>query len=30
MSAAYLCAEAGMSPAVIDSQAAYVGGWLKK
>ena len=30
MSAAYLCAEAGISPAVIDNQAAYVGGWLKK
>ena len=30
MSAAYLCAEAGISPAVIDNQAAYVAGWLKK
>jgi antirestriction protein ArdC len=30
MSAAYLCAEAGISPAVIENQAAYVSGWLKK
>jgi antirestriction protein ArdC len=30
MSAAYLCAEAGISPAVIENQAAYVAGWLKK
>ena len=30
MGAAYLCAEAGISPAVIDNQAAYVAGWLKK
>lgn len=30
MSAAYLCAEAGISPAVLENQAAYVGGWLKK
>jgi antirestriction protein ArdC len=30
MSAAYLCAEAGISPTVIDNQAAYVAGWLKK
>ncbi|MBF6568058.1 MAG: DUF1738 domain-containing protein [Candidatus Binataceae bacterium] len=30
MSAAYLCAEAGISPAVIDNQASYVAGWLKK
>jgi len=30
MSAAYLCAEARISPAVIDNQAAYVAGWLKK
>src|SRR6266849_6546760 len=29
MSAAYLCAEAGISPAVIENQAAYVAGWLK-
>ena len=30
MSAAYLCAEAGISPAVIENQAAYIAGWLKK
>jgi len=30
MSAAYLCAEAGISPAVIDNEAAYIQGWLKK
>lgn len=30
MGAAFLCAEAGISPAVIDNQAAYVAGWLKK
>jgi antirestriction protein ArdC len=30
MGGAYLCAEAGISNAVIDNQAAYVGGWLKK
>jgi len=30
MSAAYLCAESGISPAVIENQAAYVAGWLKK
>ena len=29
-SAAYLCAEAGISPAVLDNQAAYIQGWLKK
>jgi antirestriction protein ArdC len=28
MSGAYLCAEAGISPAVIENQAAYVSGWL--
>jgi antirestriction protein ArdC len=28
MSAAYLCAEAGISPAVVENQAAYVQGWL--
>jgi antirestriction protein ArdC len=28
--AAYLCAEAGISNAVICNQAAYVAGWLKK
>lgn len=30
MGAAYLCAEAGISPAVIANQASYVAGWLKK
>jgi antirestriction protein ArdC len=30
MGAAFLCAEAGISPAVIDNQAAYVAGWLAK
>jgi antirestriction protein ArdC len=30
MGAAYLCAEAGISTAVIDKQAVYVAGWLKK
>jgi len=30
MGAAYLCAEAGISTAVIENQAAYVSGWLKK
>jgi antirestriction protein ArdC len=30
MGAAYLCAEAGISTAVIENQAAYVAGWLKK
>jgi antirestriction protein ArdC len=30
LSAAYLCAEAGISNAVIRNQAAYVAGWLKK
>jgi antirestriction protein ArdC len=30
MSAAYLCAEARISPAVIDNEAAYIQGWLKK
>jgi antirestriction protein ArdC len=30
MGAAFLCAESGISPAVIDNQAAYVAGWLKK
>lgn len=30
MGAAYLCAEAGISPAVIDNQTAYVAGWLAK
>jgi len=30
MSAAYLCAEAGISPAVLENQAAYVQGWMAK
>jgi antirestriction protein ArdC len=30
MGAAFLCAEAGISPAVITNQAAYVQGWLAK
>jgi antirestriction protein ArdC len=30
MGAAFLCAEAGISNAVIENQAAYVAGWLKK
>jgi len=30
MGAAYLCAGAGISPAVIENQAAYVAGWLKR
>ena len=30
MGAAYLCAEAGISNAVVENQAAYVSGWLKK
>ena len=30
MSAAFLCAEAGISPAVICNQAAYIQGWLAK
>jgi antirestriction protein ArdC len=30
LSAAYLCAESGISPAVITNQAAYVQGWLAK
>jgi antirestriction protein ArdC len=30
MGAAYLCAEAGISTVVIENQAAYVAGWLKK
>jgi antirestriction protein ArdC len=30
MGAAYLCAEAGISNVVLDNQAAYVAGWLKK
>ena len=30
MGAAYLCAEAGISNAVVENQAAYVAGWLAK
>ena len=30
LGAAYLCAEAGISNAVVENQAAYVAGWLKK
>jgi antirestriction protein ArdC len=30
MGAAFLCAEAGISPAVIENQAAYIQGWLEK
>lgn len=30
LSAAYLCAEAGISPAVIKNEAAYIQGWLAK
>jgi antirestriction protein ArdC len=30
LSAAYLCAEAGISNSVVENQAAYVSGWLKK
>ena len=30
MGAAFLCAEAGISPAVIENQAAYIQGWLGK
>jgi antirestriction protein ArdC len=30
LSAAYLCAEAGISPAVLQNQAAYIQGWLAK
>ena len=30
MGAAYLCAESGISPAVIENQASYIAGWLKK
>ena len=29
-SAAYLCAEAGISPAVLNNQAAYIQGWVAK
>ena len=30
MGAAFLCAEAGISPTVIVNQAAYIQGWLAK
>lgn len=30
MGAAFLCGEAGIRPAVIENQAAYIGGWLKQ
>jgi antirestriction protein ArdC len=30
MGAAYLCVDARISTAVIDNQAAYVAGWLRK
>jgi antirestriction protein ArdC len=30
MGAAYLCAESGISASVIENQAAYISGWLKK
>jgi antirestriction protein ArdC len=30
MSAAYLCAEAGISPAVIENESAYIQGWLRQ
>ena len=30
MSAAYLCAEAGISPVVLDNQVAYLESWLGK
>ena len=30
LSAPYLCAEAGISPAVLENQAAYIHGWLAK
>jgi len=30
MGGAYLCAEAGISNAVIENQTAYIAGWLKK
>jgi antirestriction protein ArdC len=29
-SAAYLCAEAGISPAVLENQAAYIHGWVER
>jgi len=30
LSAAYLCAEAGISPAVVENQAAYIQGWVAR
>jgi antirestriction protein ArdC len=30
MGGAHLCAEAGISNAVIESQAAYIAGWIKR
>jgi antirestriction protein ArdC len=30
MGGAYLCAEAGISNAVVENQSAYIGGWLKR
>jgi hypothetical protein len=30
MGGAYLCAEAGISPAVVENQAVYIQGWLSK
>jgi antirestriction protein ArdC len=30
MAAAFLCGDAGIQPAVIENQAAYIGGWLRK
>jgi len=30
MGAAFLCAEAGISPVVLENQAAYIQGWLGK
>ena len=30
MGSAFLCAEAGTSPAVIENQVAYLAGWLSK
>ena len=30
MAAAFLCRRSGISPAVIENQAAYIQGWLKQ
>ncbi len=30
MTAAFLCAEAGISPPTLDQQAAYIKGWLSR